>query len=66
MRSGLAIGRRPMLVKTPSYRQQAGRRRIAVLLGVVALALGSAALGALTHPSNPRTATGPFSYIPSE
>jgi hypothetical protein len=67
MRSDSAIGRGPMLLKTPNYRQQAGRRRLAVAGGVVALALASAIAGALTQPvSSPRTATGPFSYFPSE
>jgi hypothetical protein len=69
MRSGYAAGRGPMLMKTPSYRQQAGRRRLAVVGGIVVLALVSGAVGALVHPaSNPesRPVTGPFSYFPSE
>jgi len=67
MRSDSAIGRGPMLMKTPNYRRQAGRRRLAVVGGVVALAAASALVGALTQPaSSPRTATGPFSYFPSE
>jgi hypothetical protein len=67
MRSDYAVGRGPMLRKTPNYRQQAGRRRLAVVAGMAALALGSALIGALNHTtSNLRTATGPFSYFPSE
>lgn len=67
MRSDYAVGRGPLLTKSPNYRQQAGRRRLALVAGFLALALGSAVLGALDHPaSSPRTATGPFSYFPSE
>jgi hypothetical protein len=67
MRSGYAIGRGPMLMKTPSHRQQAARRRLAVLCGVLALALVSGLVGSLTHSaSEGRSGTGPFSYFPSE
>jgi hypothetical protein len=58
-----------MLMKTPSYRQQAARRRLAVAGGIVALAFASAAVGALVHPNSisaERPTTGPFSYFPSE
>ena len=64
---GYAIGRGPMLMKTPSHRQQAGRRRLAVLCTVLALALASGLVGSLTHPAaGPHSGTGPFSYFPSE
>jgi hypothetical protein len=67
MRSGYAIGRGPMLMKTPSHRQQAGRRRLAVLCGVLAIALVSGLVGSLAHPaSTAQSRTGPFSYFPSE
>ena len=69
MRSGYAVGRGPMLMKTPSYRQQAGRRRLAVIGGIVVLALASGAIGALIQPASNSAngpATGPFSYFPSE
>jgi hypothetical protein len=69
MRSGYAAGRGPILMKTPSYRQQAGRWRLAVVGGIVVLALASGVIGALVHPiSNFANApvTGPFSYFPSE
>ena len=69
MRSGYAAPRGPMLMKTPSYRQQAGRRRFAIAGGIVALALVSAAVGARVHTASTlssRPATGPFSYFPSE
>jgi ferric-dicitrate binding protein FerR (iron transport regulator) len=67
MRSDYAVGRGPILRKTPNSRQQAGRRRLAMVAGMAALALGSALVGALNHtPPSVRTATGPFSYFPSE
>ncbi len=69
MRSGYAAPRGAILIKTPSSRQQAGRRRLAVAGGIVALALVSAAVGARVHTSSglaSRPATGPFSYFPSE
>jgi hypothetical protein len=67
MRSGYAIGRGPMLMKSPSHRQQAERRRLAVLGIVLALALVSGLVGSMTHPvSGANAGTGPFSYFPSE
>jgi hypothetical protein len=71
MRSGYAIGRGPMLMKTPSHRQQAVRRRLVVVCGVLALALVSGLVGAMTHPASgaapaAQPAMGPFSYFPSE
>ncbi|HZZ33360.1 MAG TPA: hypothetical protein VFE10_15360 [Phenylobacterium sp.] len=64
-----ALGRGPLLIKTPNWRQQAGRRRLAVVLAVLALALASGLIGTLirpVHAVSSRPATGPFSYIPSE
>lgn len=67
MRSDYAVGRGPLLLKTPNSRRRAGRRRLVAVAGVVALALGSALVGALAQsPSSERIATGPFSYFPSE
>ena len=69
MPSGHALGRGPILIKTPSWRQQAGRRRLAVVCAILALALASGLVGALFHPvhtPSSRPATGPFSYFPSE
>jgi hypothetical protein len=66
MRSGYAAERSPMLMTTPSYRQQAGRRRLAV---IVVLALASGVIGALVQPTSKLASaptTGPFSYFPSE
>jgi hypothetical protein len=55
-------------MKTPSWRQQAGRRRLAVAGAILALALASGVLGALIRPVHTPSsgpATGPFSYFPS-
>jgi hypothetical protein len=58
------------LMKTPSHRQQVARRRMAVVCGVLALALASGLIGTLAQPHAPVAAasahTGPFSYFPSE
>jgi hypothetical protein len=56
------------LVKSPSVRQLAARRRAATLAGLLVLALGSAVLGASSPQGEPvgRAHTGPFSYFPSE
>jgi len=57
------------LVKSPSVRQLAARRRAATLAGLLVLALGSAVLGASIRPQGEpvgRAHTGPFSYFPSE
>jgi hypothetical protein len=57
------------LMKTPSHRHQVARRRMAVVCGILALALASGLIGTLTHPGDPAAAsahTGPFSYFPSE
>lgn len=62
-RSGLG------LIKSPSVRQQSTRRRLAVICGVLALALASGLIGSLTRPDAlqpDRTHTGPFSYFPSQ
>jgi hypothetical protein len=69
MPSGHALGRGAILLKTPSWRQQAGRRRLVVACAILGLALASGAIGALIHPVHAlssRPATGPFSYFPSE
>jgi hypothetical protein len=65
---GHALGRGPILMKTPSWRQQAGRRRLAVACAILALAVVSGLVGSLIHPVHAlssRPATGPFSYFPS-
>lgn len=69
MRSSFAMGRGSMLMKTPTYRQQALRRRLTVVCAVLGLALASGVVGSLIHPASSlssRPATGPFSYFPSE
>jgi hypothetical protein len=68
MQSGYAARRGPILMKTPSHRQQAVRRRLAAICGILALALASGLVGSLIHPAHvlsSRPATGPFSYFPS-
>jgi hypothetical protein len=63
-RSGLSLAR------TPSRRQQAVRRRLALLCALVALAIASGVVGSLVRPAPPvapeRVATGPFSYFPAQ
>jgi hypothetical protein len=69
MRSSFAVGGGGLLLKTPSHRRQALRRRAAVACGVIALALASGLVGSLIHPAGvlpSRPTTGPFSYFPSE
>jgi hypothetical protein len=68
MRSSFASQRGLTLVKSPSARQQANRRRLAVVGAMAALALVSGLIGALTHPSSEvlaKPSTGPFSYFPA-
>jgi hypothetical protein len=57
------------LMKTPSYRQQAARRRLMVICAVLGLALASGLIGSLTSPRGEVAATvstGPFSYFPHQ
>jgi len=57
------------LMKTPSYRQQAARRRLMAVCAILALALASGLVGTLTTSNGeaPATgATGPFSYFPHQ
>jgi len=60
----------PVLTRTPSYRQQAGRRRLAVLCAIMGLAIASGVIGSLAHPQPKPTAVaeanGPFSYFPAQ
>ena len=62
--------RGPALARTPSYRQQAQRRRLLVVCAIVGLALASGLIGSLIRPApNPaaaQVATGPFSYFPAQ
>ncbi|HEY8573909.1 hypothetical protein [Phenylobacterium sp.] len=58
-----------VLAKTPSTRQQQSRRKLAVISGILALALASGVIGSLTSPNAAvvgQVTTGPFSYFPSE
>lgn len=58
-----------VLVRTPSYRRQQMRRRLAVIAAVAGLAIASGVIGAMSG-SRPDplvdSATGPFSYFPSQ
>jgi hypothetical protein len=57
------------LIKSPSIRQLAMRRRALTVAGLLALALGSGLVGAITRPrveAVGQVHTGPFSYMPSE
>jgi hypothetical protein len=68
MRSSFASQRGLTLVKSPNARQQANRRRLAVVGAMAALALVSGLIGTLTHPSSEvfaKPSTGPFSYFPA-
>jgi hypothetical protein len=69
MRPGYATGRPSLLLKTPNLREQAGRRRAAIVCAILGLALVSGLVGSLTRPAaemSSRPATGPFSYFPSQ
>jgi hypothetical protein len=58
-----------VLVKSPNARQQAARRRALAAVGILALALASGLVGALSSsPGEPlgKRQIGPFSYFPSE
>ncbi|HEX3700014.1 MAG TPA: hypothetical protein VHV27_05005 [Phenylobacterium sp.] len=68
MRSSFTPRSGSALLKTPSYRQQATRRRLMVICAVLGLALASGLIGSLTAPKADLLArtsvTGPFSYFP--
>jgi hypothetical protein len=69
MQETLAPRRGGVLIKSPNARHQAARRRWFAAGALLALALSSWTLGAISHPradavGKPRT--GPFSYIPSQ
>jgi len=67
MRSSFSSRSGFVLIKSPSYRQQAARRRLALIAGVLGLALASGLLGSLTanrHELAQAGTMGPFSYFP--
>ena len=69
MRSSFASRSGVGLVKSPSSRQVAARRRALAVCGVLALALTSGVVGAVSHrhaETLGKPHTGPFSYIPSQ
>jgi hypothetical protein len=68
MQSGFAPRRGPILTKTPTHREQAVRRRLAVICGILALALASGLIGSLIRPAHAVSdgpQAGPFTYFPS-
>ena len=67
MRSSLVATTGLRLVRGPSVRRDAARRRWTVVGAIASLALASGLIGYLTTPAGvnePRT--GPFSYFPSQ
>jgi hypothetical protein len=69
MRSSHATLRGALLQKTPNAREQAGRRRAAVVCAMLGLALAAGLIGSVINTDqglSRRLATGPFSYFPSE
>ena len=70
MPSSFVVKTGPSLTRTPNHRQQAGRRRLALLCGLVALAIASGVIGSIVRPAQAplpaHPATGPFSYFPAQ
>ena len=69
MRSSFTATTGLKLSRSPSAREQAARRRLAMLAVIAGLALTGGVLGLITAPSGsgePAARTGPFSYFPSE
>ena len=67
MRSSLVSTTGRKLVRGPSVRGDARRRRWAVIGAMAGVALVSSLMGYLTAPTAPSDLrTGPFSYFPSE
>jgi hypothetical protein len=57
------------LIRSPSFREQAARRRAMAACGILALALASGVVGSIAGAGREalgRPHTGPFSYFPSE
>lgn len=70
MANSFAPRTRLSLAKTLTHRQQAVRRRLAVLCAIAGLALASGVVGSLLRPAPDQlpahAATGPFSYFPTQ
>jgi hypothetical protein len=69
MRSSFVATTGLKLIRSPNVRQQAARRRLAVLAAILAFAALSGAVGFMTAPrgsTEPGPRTGPFSYFPSQ
>jgi hypothetical protein len=60
----------PILSRSPSHRQVAARRRLAVACAIAILAIASGLIGSLVRPAPTpppaHLATGPFSYFPTQ
>ena len=58
------------LARTPSHRQQVGRRRLMVLCALAGLAIASGVVGSLVRPAPTEmarnAATSPFRYFPAQ
>jgi len=68
MRSSFVSHRGLALMKTPTARQEAGRRRLLVACAMAGLALAAGGLGALTPAPgdlSDKAGAGPFSYFPT-
>jgi hypothetical protein len=69
MKSDFALRSGSMLTRTPSLRQESGRRRLLVVCAVLAGALISGVIGSLTPhigDAGGKAALGPFSYFPRQ
>ena len=66
MRSGFAPRGGFVLMKSPSQRQEALRRRAVVACAFLALAIASGVIGSLTGSTAANRPTPAFSYFPSE
>lgn len=66
MRSSLVSTTGQKLIRGPSVRGDARRRRWAVVGAIAGVALVSSLMGYLTAPAPSDLRTGPFSYFPSE
>ena len=68
MRSSFTAVTGLKLSRSPSIRDEAARRRLMLGAGFVVLAMAGAGLGLITAPERGEadSATGPFSYFPSE
>ncbi len=64
MRSSFIADTGQRLVRTPSPRRQAARRRVIAICALATLALAGGAWGYLSTPRDADPQVGPFSYFP--